>query len=64
MAAVLRSELKVGAWADVSRGERRSLKICHLDVRKEASLDIKDVIHQTSCFSKTIMMNITQSSVH
>jgi len=30
---------------------------CHRDVRKEveAPLDIKDVIHQISCFSKTIV---------
>jgi len=34
---------------------------CHRDVRKEveAPLDIRDVIHQISCFSKTIVMNIT-----
>ena len=29
----------------------------------EAPLDIKDVIHQISCFSKTIMMKITLPSV-
>ena len=29
----------------------------------EAPLDIKDVIHQISCFSKTIVMNITLPSV-
>ena len=29
----------------------------------EAPLDIKDVIHQISCFLKTIVMNITLSSV-
>jgi len=38
---------------------------CHRDVRKEveAPLDIKDVIHQISCFSKTIVMKITLPSV-
>ena len=29
----------------------------------EAPLDIKDVIHQISCFSKTIVMNVTLPSV-
>ena len=29
----------------------------------EAPLDIKDVIHQISCFSKTIVMTITLPSV-
>ena len=34
---------------------------CQRDVRKEveAPLDIKDVIHQISCFSKIIVMKIT-----
>ena len=42
-----------------------SRRRCHWDVRKEveAPLDIKDVIHQMSCFSKTIVMNITLPSV-
>jgi len=38
-----------------------SRRRCHRDV--EAPLDIKDVIHQISCFSKTIVMNITLPSV-
>jgi len=29
----------------------------------EAPLDIKDVIYQISCFSKTMMMNITLPSM-
>jgi len=45
LVAVLSSQLKT------SRGER---KMCYLG---EASLDIKDVIYQTSCFSKTIVTN-------
>jgi len=59
--AVLWSESK-----DASRGERKSLKMCHLNVRKapEASLDIKGVIYQTSCFSKTIVMKTTPPSIH
>ena len=50
-----------GARADTSRGKRKILKMRYLDIRKavEASLDIKDVIHQTSCF-----LNITPPSVH
>jgi len=44
-----------------SRSERQSPTICYWDVRKtvEASLDIEVAIDQTSCFSKTIVMNIT-----
>ena len=47
------------AYTDISRR-------CHRDVRKEveASLDIKDVIDQTSYFSKTIVMDITPPSIH
>ena len=38
---------------------------CHRDVRKvEPPLDIKDVIDQTSYFSKTIVMDITPPSIH
>ena len=52
--------VSIRGWADDSRSERISLKMCYLNVRKaaEASLDIKDVIYQTSYFSKTIVMNI------
>jgi len=35
---------------------------CHRDVRKEVEAPL-DVIHQISCFSKTIVMNITLPSV-
>ena len=44
---------------------RRRCRRCHRDVKKEveAPLDIKDVIDQISCFSKTIVMNITLPSV-
>ena len=38
-----------------------SRRRCHRDV--DAPLDIKDVIHQISCFSKTIVTNITLPSV-
>ena len=46
------------AYTDISR--------CHRDVRKEVEppLDIKDVIDQTSYFSKTIVMDITPPSIH
>jgi len=47
----------IGALADPSRSERRSLRIPYWDV-VEASLDIEAVIDQTFCFSKTIVMNI------
>ena len=47
----------IGALADPSRSERRSLQISYWDV-VEASLDIEAVIDQTFCFSKTIVMNI------
>ena len=45
----------------VGRGGER--KMCYREVKKEveASLDIKDVIDQTS---KTIAMNITLLSIH
>jgi len=50
-------ELKV--YADASRR-------CHQDVRKkvEASLHIKDVMYQSSCFSKITVINITLPSIH
>ena len=43
-------ESKAGEWTDASRDERKSLKMCDRNVRKpvEASLDIKDVIYQSS----------------
>jgi len=45
----------------VGRGGER--KMCYREVKKEveASLDIKDVIDQTS---KTIAMNLTLLSIH
>ena len=36
---------------------------CHQE-EVEASLDIKDVIYQSSCFSKTIIMSITPTGWH
>ena len=47
------------AYTDASRR-------CHQDVRKavEASPDIRDVIYQSSCFSKTILMSIIPPSIH
>jgi len=46
--------------------EADASKRCHQDVRKvvEASLDIKDVIYLSSCFSKTIVMSIKLPSIH